>query len=185
MQNDNTPGRDSQAKENEQRHKVFIAPATIGIFVILATVGAILLFKPARAAPEVTFTALSGQKQSTADLRGKVVLVNFWATSCTTCVAEMPQLIETYNTYHDQGFETIAVAMFYDRPDYVANFTETRKLPFTVALDLQGTLAKSFGNVKLTPTTFLIDKQGRMIRHYVGPPDFEKLHALLEQELKR
>jgi peroxiredoxin len=120
---------------------------------------------------------------STQSLRGKVVMVNFWATSCVTCVKEMPDMVATYNKYKAQGLEFVAVAMQYDRPDYVLNFAEQRKLPFTVALDSAGDIARQFGDVTLTPTTFLIDKQGRIIKTYVGAPDFGAVHKLIEKEL--
>ena len=90
-------------------------------------------------------------------------------------------MVETYTKFKDRGLDFIAVAMSYDPPNYVINFTETRRLPFTVALDTQNTLAKSFGDVTLTPTTFVIDKKGRIIKRYVGEPDFEALHRLLDQ----
>lgn len=156
----------------------------LGVLVAISSLGALLWLKEAPAAPDVAFTTLKGQKQRLADLRGKVVLVNFWATSCTTCVSEMPKMVETYQKYHTQGYEMVAVAMSYDRPDYVINFAETRQLPFTVTLDVQGAFAKSFGDVKLTPTTYLIDKRGRIVRRYVGVPDFAQLDALLEKELE-
>lgn len=133
--------------------------------------------------PEVTFTDLQGQKITTQDLRGKVVMINFWATSCTTCVKEMPQMIATYNKYNKDGLQFIAVAMAYDPPNYVLNFVETRKLPFTVALDTQGMLAKAFGEVQLTPTTLVVNKQGEILKVYVGEPDFAALHQLLEKAL--
>ncbi len=133
--------------------------------------------------PDVTFVNLKGEKISAQSLRGKVVMVNFWATSCTTCVAEMPRMIETYNKYHTQGLEFVAVAMSYDPPNYVLNYTETRQLPFNVALDIDGALAKAFGEVKLTPTTYIIDKQGNILKRYVGEPSFTELHALLEKAL--
>ncbi len=136
------------------------------------------------AAPQVTFVSLQGEKITTTDLRGKVVLVNFWATDCVTCVKEMPEVVTTYNKYHGQGFETIAVAMKHDPPNYVLNYTEKNKLPFKVALDPMGDLAKAFGEVKLTPTTFIIDKQGKLVMRILGEPDFAKLHALLEEKLK-
>lgn len=134
-------------------------------------------------APAVTFVSLQGEKITTASLRGKVVLVNFWATDCVTCVKEMPEIVATHNKYRDRGFETIAVAMRHDPPNYVLNFTEKNKLPFKVALDPMGELAKAFGEVKLTPTTFVIDKQGNVVTRILGEPDFAKLHALLEQKL--
>src|ERR1700741_5165556 len=66
--------------------------------------------------PDATFTLLAGQKGSTADLKGKVYLVNFWATSCDTCMKEMPQMIQTYNRFKGKGLEFVAVAMNYDAP---------------------------------------------------------------------
>ncbi|RZI43863.1 TlpA family protein disulfide reductase [Herbaspirillum sp. HC18] len=137
----------------------------------------------AKPAPEVTFTSLAGEKISMQSLRGKVVMVNFWATSCTTCVKEMPEMVQTYNKYKDKGLDFVAVAMSYDPPNYVVNYAQTRSLPFTVALDTQGNLAKSFDDVKLTPTTYVIDKEGRIIKRYVGEPDFAALHQLLEKAL--
>lgn len=136
------------------------------------------------AAPEVTFVSLQGKKITTASLRGNVVLVNFWATDCVTCIKEMPDITATYNKYRAQGFETIAVAMRHDPPNYVLNYVEKNKLPFTVALDPMGELAKAFGEVKLTPTTFVIDRQGKVVTRILGEPDFAKLHALLEEKLK-
>ncbi|MBI3228635.1 MAG: TlpA family protein disulfide reductase [Burkholderiales bacterium] len=136
-----------------------------------------------RSAPEVTYTDITGQKMTTSGLIGKVVMVNFWATSCATCVKEMPKMVETYQKYKGQGLEYIAVAMQYDRPDYVLNYTQTRQLPFKVALDTQGDLAKSFGDVALTPTTFVIGKDGKIIKRYVGEPSFAELHQLLDKAL--
>ena len=158
--------------------KTFVALAV----VVIAAVG-YFSFSAKKAAPDVTFTNLKGEKITSRDLRGKVVLVNFWATSCVTCIKEMPQFVETYNKYKNNGFELVAVAMNYDPPNYVLNYAQTRKLPFHVALDTQGDLAKSFGDVKLTPTTFLIDKKGNIIKRYVGEPEFGALHQLLEKEL--
>ena len=77
-------------------------------------------------APESTFVLLDGSKINTASFKGKVTLVNFWATSCTTCVAEMPKIISTYDKYKAKGFDTVAVAMSYDPPAYVVNYAETR-----------------------------------------------------------
>ena len=134
-------------------------------------------------APDVTYMNLKGEKISAQSLRGKVVIVNFWATSCSICVAEMPEMVATYNMYHQRGLEFVAVAMHFDPPNLVLDYAETRQLPFHVALDLEGKLAQTFGDVKLTPTTFLIDKQGRIIKRYVGKPSFEELHKLLEKEL--
>jgi len=137
----------------------------------------------AQAAPESTFVLLDGSKQTTADLKGKVTLVNFWATSCVTCVAEMPEVVSTYNKYKAQGYETMAVAMSYDPPSYVVNFAQTRQLPFKVAIDNTGHVAKAWGDVQLTPTTYLVNKRGQIVKQYVGQPDFAALHQLIEKLL--
>ena len=134
-------------------------------------------------APESSFVLLDGSQMSTAQLKGQVALVNFWATSCTTCVAEMPEIVATYNKYKDHGYQTLAVAMPYDPPAYVVNFTESRKLPFKVAIDNTGVNAKSWGDVQLTPTTFLLNKRGEIVKRYVGAPDFAELHRLIEKLL--
>ncbi len=135
------------------------------------------------AAPDVRYTTLDGQSARLGALKGKVVLVNFWATTCTTCVAEMPKLVETHSKFASRGFETVAIAMNYDPPEYVRNYAARSGLPFTVALDTTGEAAKSFEEVRLTPTTFIIDRQGRIVQKFLGEPDFPKLHALLDKLL--
>jgi peroxiredoxin len=131
------------------------------------------------AAPTFQYVKLDGQAADTASLKGKVVLVNFWATSCTTCVHEMPQIVATHQMFKDKGFETVAVAMSYDAPAYVSNFAESRHLPFDVAIDNTGAIASKFGDIRLTPTTILIDKHGDVVKRYVGEPNFDDLHALI------
>ncbi len=160
--------------------------AAVAVFVAVG-VGAYLALGRAgvEPAPAVDYTLLDGTRANTAQWRGKVVLVNFWATSCTTCVKEMPSLVATHEKYRAQGFETLAVAMSYDPPAYVANFASSRKLPFGVAIDNTGVIARSFSEVRLTPTTFVIDKRGYIVKRYVGEPDFAALHRLIEKLLKQ
>ena len=137
------------------------------------------------AAPESTFVLLDGSQTTTTELKGKVTLVNFWATSCVSCVKEMPALVDTYNKFKDRGYETVAVAMSYDKPRFVLNFAQTRQLPFKVAIDNTGEIAQSWGDVKLTPTTYLVDKQGQIVKRFVGEPDMTALHQLIEELLGR
>ena len=161
----------------------FAKPALIAV-AVLALVGALayaLLDKPS--APAATFTTLEGRSIVLGELRGKVVLVNFWATSCPGCIKEMPGMVETYNQYKDRGFEIVAVAMRYDPPNYVANFVRTWQLPFPVVLDVDGEHARAFGNVQLTPTSFIIGKDGRILEQKLGELDFVRLKALLDKEL--
>lgn len=156
--------------------------AIVIVIAALATAAFFSLYAKA-SAPNVAFTDLTGKKVTMSDLRGKVVMVNFWATSCVTCIKEMPAFIETYNKYNEKGLDFIAVAMSYDPPNYVLNYAKTRQLPFRVTLDTQGELAKAFGDVQLTPTTFVIDKRGNIIKRYIGEPELAELYKLLEDAL--
>ncbi len=159
---------------------IFYLAAALAVLAIGAT--AYLNTGPSNA-PESKFVLLDGSAKTTQDLKGRVTLVNFWATSCVTCVAEMPKVIATYDKYHAKGFDTIAVAMSYDPPSYVVNYAQTRKLPFEVAIDNTGAIARAWGEVKLTPTTFVVNKRGEIVKRYVGEPDFAELHKLIESLL--
>jgi len=134
-------------------------------------------------APNAAYTLLDGSHANIESLRGKVVLVNFWSTVCTTCVHEMPQIVATHQKFKARGFETLAVAMSFDPPAYVISFAEQRKLPFGVAIDNTGAIAKSFDQVQVTPTTVLINKRGEIVKRFVGEPDFVALHQLVEKLL--
>jgi peroxiredoxin len=134
-------------------------------------------------APPAVFATLSGEKIRLAEQKGKIVLVNFWATSCSVCVREMPRLMQTYNAYKTKGFVVVAVAMPYDPPNYVLSYTQDRKLPFPVALDVMGEAMKAFGEVRGTPTSFLIGKDGTIVEQRTGELDFTRLDAYLRKEL--
>jgi len=160
--------------------KGLIALAAVAALAVLGyTVG----FNKA-GAPQVAYTSLKGETTNTAALKGKVVLVNFWATSCTGCVEEMDQIKATYLRYKPQGYETVAVAMSYDPPSYVKAFVEQRGLPFFVTLDTSGAIAKAYGDIQLVPTSFLIGKDGKIIKRFVGNLDFKEVSGLIEQALK-
>ena len=161
------------------------APTVIAIIAVIAAAGIAAYlghFQP-RPAPAATFTSLEGEKVSMGDLRGRVVLLNFWATDCVVCVREMPRLTQTYRRFESRDFEMIAVAMRHDPPNYVIRYTEKNALPFKVALDPMGELAKAFGDVRLTPTTIVIDRDGNMVKRIIGEPDFKVLDALIERKL--
>lgn len=154
---------------------------SLAVAALLAACG---MFQGATPAPQVTFVSLKGDTVTTAGLRNRVVLVNFWATDCVVCIREMPQIVATYEKYRARGFETIAVAMRHDPPNYVVAYVKKNALPFIVALDPMGEHAKAFGDVKLTPTTFLIDRRGDIVARILGEPDFGKLHRLIEEKLE-
>jgi peroxiredoxin len=158
--------------------------AALGVLLIVVAVGAYFIVAQKSQAPALTLTTYQGQKLELNAERGKVLLVNFWATSCTTCIKEMPDIVATHRKYAPQGYETVAIAMDYDVPNYIAAYALKNDLPFPVAHDSDGSAAKAFGGVRLTPTSFLIDKQGNIVKRYLGEPDMATLHTEIEALLK-
>jgi peroxiredoxin len=122
----------------------------------------------AQHAPDITLQLIDGKKLKLSSLKGKPVLITFWATSCPGCIKEMPHLIELYNELHSKGLEIIGIAMPYDRPDYVMEMVKRKKVPYRIALDLKGDAVRAFGKVSLTPTSFLIDDNGKIIKKKIG-----------------
>lgn len=163
---------------NTMKRFGFIFATLLTAFIVAGCSG-----NPGNKAPDVTFTTLDGQHITTQDLQGKVVMIKFWATDCTTCVAQMPGAVQRYNELSPKGFETIAVAMKHDPETYVRTFTESRQLPFHVAMDTDGSIAKAFDDVKMTPTTYLLDKQGHIIKRYLGNYDEENFMTTVNQAL--
>jgi peroxiredoxin len=161
---------------------VFGLAAALSI-ALLAALGDFAMFSVQRA-PEVQFQTITGETIATGQLRGKVVLVNFWSTDCAPCIKEMPKIVDTYRRFHAQGFETVAVAMKHAPPHHVVAYADSNQLPFKVAIDVRGEVAQQFGHIRVTPTTFIIDRRGNIVKQYLGEPDFGQLHALLEKKLK-
>ena len=122
----------------------------------------------AQKAPDITLQLIDGKKLQLSNLKDRPVLITFWATSCPGCIKEMPHLIELYEELHSKGLEIIGIAMPYDRPDYVMEMIKRKKVPYPIALDLKGEAIRAFGNVSLTPTTFLIDDKGKIVKKKIG-----------------
>ncbi|MGE5641038.1 MAG: TlpA family protein disulfide reductase [Clostridia bacterium] len=158
------------------------ATKIIAALALAATGVAVGYLATPRPLPATRLATLSGQSVALADLRGKVVLVNFWATSCDVCVAEMPKLVQQYNRLAARGFDTVAVAMSYDHPNAVAGFAQGQHLPFKVALDTSGELAQAF-RVMGTPTSVLLDRHGKVLARFEGEPDWRSFDALVEKSL--
>lgn len=151
--------------------------------VLVLAVAGIFVATQRTAAPDVAFTTLQGQGFRTADLRGQVVLVNFWATTCGVCIEEMPALKATQEKFEARGYRTVAVAMDYDPPARVSAFVARNPLPFTFVHDRDGGIARGFDEVRLTPTSYLINRRGEIVHKILGEPDFDKLHALIDRLL--
>lgn len=153
----------------------------IGFVVLLAALLGYLWLAPAgQAAPQAAFKDLQGNEFTLQQLRGKPVVINFWATTCPGCVLEIPALLELSKKYAAENLVVIGVAMDYDPESQVREMVRQKKMTYPVVLDTRGELARAFGQVTLTPTTFFIDKKGNIFKQKLG----EMTHTEMEAAIK-
>lgn len=138
---------------------------------------------PANKAPNIVISTITDSKVSIASLQGKPTLITFWATDCPGCIKEIPHLKALHADYSPKGVNIIAIAMQHDKPDHVIAMTKDRELPYTIALDPTGEAAKAFGNVRLTPTTFLLAPDSTITMQKLGVFDENMMRQRLDQLL--
>ncbi len=136
-------------------------------------------------APDITVTTLQGDKLSLTELRGQPVLVTFWASTCSSCIREMPHLISLYNELAPRGLAVIGIAMAYDPPNRVIELSKAKQIPYPLALDIDSAAARAFGNVSVTPSTFLIAPDGQVVLQESGALDTQKIRGLVLELLAR
>ena len=134
-------------------------------------------------APNLKVSSTKGETMMIYDKNYKFTIINFWATDCPGCIKEMPQLADAYNKYKKQGIQIIAISMFYDPPSQVLNFIKKNEIPFPVVIDADNKIAQRFENIRLTPTSVLINQKGQIIDQIVGEIDFDNLEKLLSKNL--
>jgi len=157
---------------------------TIIAVAILGLLGYVW-FSPAGigAAPTLKLYPLDNRPLSLEQFRGKPVLLTFWATSCTGCVKEIPHLVELHNKLAPRGLNIIAITMNYDPPSHVTELVKRRQLPYIVTMDVDGSASRAFGDIQLTPTSFLISPEGRIIMKKIGEMDMPSVTAKIEAML--
>ena len=133
--------------------------------------------------PPVTISTIDGRSFDSTTIEGRPLLVTFWSTTCLVCLREMPELEALYHRFSRRGFELIAVAMPWDPPDAVVRLARARALPYPVALDVDGAIARAFGDVPVTPTHVLIDPAGDVAFRRTGALDFSGLDERLQSML--
>ncbi|MBU6430528.1 MAG: redoxin domain-containing protein, partial [Cyanobacteria bacterium REEB65] len=158
----------------------WLRPAILGLAIAVGTLGhpgkAGAVGEPDRPqAPAFTLHDLKGHAVSLADFKGRVVLLNFWATWCPPCRFEIPAIVRVYNRFRSKGLVVLGVSMDDDPAKTVPGFLADFKKAKHVAIDypiLQGDddVASLYGGIRGIPTTFLIDRQGRIAGRHVGPP---------------
>ena len=128
-----------------------------------------------KTSPDISLLTITGEEIQLAGLQGKPVLVTFWATTCPGCIKEIPHLIELYDELAPQGLEIIGITMDYDPPNRVLAMSKARNIPYPIALDIHADAARAFGNVRLTPTSFLIAPDGRIVYQKTGTINMVRL----------
>lgn len=165
----------------------FLKPAALAVLVGVA---AYFLAKPAppglsigSPAPDFRLADLSGRTASLSDYKGKVVLVDFWATWCTRCEAELPKLKQVHAKYPETDFALLAVSVDQAGPDVVARHVAEKAMPFRVLFADEATPAayRVFG----LPSKFLIARDGTIVAKYLDPPPRETLEADIQAALDK
>ena len=132
-------------------------------------------------APDFTLTTLAGETVTLSDLRGRPVLINFWATWCPPCRAEMPAIQAAYERYAPQGLVVLGVDMA-ESPNVVAAFVERFGIRFPIPLDRDGRVATQY-RVRAIPTSFFVDREGVVRSVFTGPMNTPLIEDRLSQIL--
>ena len=130
-------------------------------------------------APQFTLPDVKGGQVSLSDFEGKVVIVNFWATYCTGCIAEMPHFVDLYDKYKNQGFEMIGISLDQNGLADVKPFLQKKPLNYTILLG-NPSVSSQYKTKGLIPATYVIDKIGKIRRKYIGYRD----KAVIEKDIK-
>ncbi|RLK51310.1 peroxiredoxin [Alkalispirillum mobile] len=159
--------------------------ATIG--VIAAAAVALVLIAPweGKSRPEATFTTLEGEQVSLDSLRGQPVLVTFWATDCPTCIDEIPHLQALHDEMAERGVTVVGVAMHYDDPELIEAIVEAREMSYLIAHDSDRSISQAFGEVRVTPTSYLVDPDGKVVWQRLGLLDMDRVRGQIERMLER
>jgi len=154
--------------------------AVIAFIIILAALLGYLWLAPAgqTSAPQAKFTDIKGTQFTLAQLKGKPVIINFWATECPGCVNEIPLFVELYKKYTPQNLVIIGVAMGYDPESQVREMVRQKQMNYPIVLDSNDQLVKTF-NIKVTPTTLFISKDGKMVKRKLGEMSHSELEATI------
>ena len=156
------------------------------IFLLFIASGSWVLFNQPNLnkAPDISFNTINGQKLSLHALRGKPVLLTFWATDCPGCIKEIPHLLALHRDYAAKGLTIVAVAMYYDPPENVIAMSKEKQLTYPIVLDKKAEISKAFGNIRLTPTNFLISPNGSIAMQKIGEFDETDMRKRLDKMMR-
>ena len=154
--------------------RFFIGLAILSLIPVWAAAAA----PQRKPAADFQLTDLNGKPLQLSTLRGKVVLLDFWATWCPPCRAELPHFKELYAAYKAKGLEMIGLSVG-EKPEVVKPFVQSNGISYPIAI-ANAKIEQAYGGIRGIPTTFLIDKQGRIVRSYMGYQEKQ----IFEREIK-
>jgi len=153
------------------------------IIIVLAIAGYFIFTSSSfRSAPDINMTSLDGNAINTLQRNNKFLLMSFWATTCSSCVKEMPHLIDLQKRFTDK-IDVVGVAMYYDNLEHVHEMIKRRGLNYNIVFDGNGKIGEAFGGIRLTPTSFLINARGQVIYQKIGDIDFHKLEQTITNKV--
>lgn len=134
--------------------------------------------------PDYSAMNLDGSKFDLASRRGKVVLLNIWATWCTPCLAEIPELQRIHDAYAARGFEVVGASVDESGVESVKQFVDAKQMRYPVVLDPQGQIANIL-QASVLPTSVLLDRNGKIIWKHIGyiEPNNQELDAAIKKAL--
>lgn len=135
--------------------------------------------------PAVDFVLTDGRHLSLQELRGRPLLISFWASDCASCLQEMPQLAELYRELAPAGLELIGVAMPHDPPPRILAVQRRLAPPYPLAFDLEARIVRAFGNVRVTPTHILVAPSGEIVFTHSGALDMVRTRDTIRTLLAR
>ena len=135
-------------------------------------------------APDLTMTTLDGEEINLAQQKGKVVLVNFWATWCAPCRKEIPDLIDLYDRHKSDGLMVVGIALDEDGAEVVEPFAEQEKINYPIVVDTAETIESKFDAMYGLPTTYVVNPEGKIVRRILGIFPVDKMEPKLKEMLQ-
>jgi peroxiredoxin len=149
------------------------------VLVMMAAAPAIAQKK----APDFSFKTQYGKDFQLSRMKGKVVLINFWATWCGPCRAEIPGFLQVYERYKDKGLEIVGISLDENGWEVVTPFIKRFNITYPIVIDARGVVAQQYGRIDAIPTSFFIDRKGNIVDQHVGYLSKEELEKKIKSLL--
>jgi len=176
---------------NHARRNAWILVVLIIVVAIMLLAPRLVKYKPAnvitsdpkgQVAPDFALKDINGKTVRLSDFKGKVIVLNFWATWCPPCKTEMPWLVDLENKYRAQGIEIVGVALDEAPPKEIASFAREMQLNYPVLIGDDNT-SDAYGDVQMLPTTFYIGRDGKIVSRVVGLVGQREIEDSMKQAL--